>query len=94
MLTEDSGVLCFLSLEAATGLWVSVPNSIVSPWCQLPEGCRTHNWDNRGNSPGTGWPGVTVSPREVLPSMMWFVAMLQKFAEMLDILVCFVAGCL
>lgn len=66
-LTEDSGVLCFLSLEAATGLWVTVPNSIVSPWCQFPERCKTHIWDNRGNSLGTGWPGVTVSPRKCFP---------------------------
>lgn len=45
------------------------------------------------NSPGPGQAAVD-SPREVLPGMMWYLLfMLQKFAEALDTLVCFVAGC-
>lgn len=78
MLTEHSGVLRFLSLEEATGLWVTVPNSIVSPWCQLPRGMQDTYHGTTGNSVGTGWSGVDSEPREVLPCMVWLVSMLQK----------------
>lgn len=78
MLTEHSGVLCFLSLEEATGLWVTVPNSIVSPWCQLPEGCRTHYGATEETAKALAGLVLTVSPRGMFPSMLWFKSMLQK----------------
>lgn len=86
MLTEHSGVLCFLSLEEATGLWVTVPNSIVSPWYQLPQGMRDTNHGATGNSPGTGWSGVDSEPKgSASPYGVACVHVAEvKFAEMLD----------
>lgn len=89
MLTEHSGVLRFLSLEEATGLWVGhCPKQHSKPMAPASRGMQD-TWGNSGNSPGTGWPGVkTVNPREVLPGVMWSV--LQKFAETFDILFVYV----
>lgn len=77
-------------MEAATGLWVTVPNSIAHGVSFLRD--AGHMGEQR-NSPGPGRAAVD-SPREVLPGMMWYpLFMLQKFAEALDTLVCFVADC-
>lgn len=91
MLTEHSGVLRFLSLEEATGLWVGhCPKQHSKPMAPASRGMQD-TWGNSGNSPGTGWPGVkTVNPREVLPGVMWSVYVLQKFAETFDILFVYV----
>ena len=96
MLTEHSGVLPFLSLEEATGLWVTVPNSIVSPWCQLPQGMQDTYYGATGNSSGSGWSGVDSEPKgSASPYGVACVHVAEvKFAEMFDTFVCFVAGCL
>lgn len=53
-------------------------------------------WGNRGNGQGTGWSGVDSEPKGNVSQyvvVQVYVAEV-KFAEMLDILVGFVASCL
>lgn len=81
MLTEHSSVLCFLSLEEPVGLWVTerCPRLHRKPMVPASRGMQDIHY-GAAEETGLALAGLvlTVKHSDVLPSIMWFVSVLQK----------------